>query len=322
MRYKVNKIKTILLNSKGYSLVEMLIAIVVGLIILGAVAMAYTFSLRVFKDVKSISDNIETKTPSIELIARYFDRWGVGVVSRVEKPGCVNCPETQKTITITNTNGCSDVIFYGNLYGVGFVRDVIGTANDAAKLISCRLDTTETSTSKKNCYTLWRNNSPLNDLDLSNNLIPLALRYLSSNNADCSQLSAGTTQNATMDDEMSPWSGNIWRTVKRGDVIHRAAHRIRLYCNYNSNDENRKWLYVDLTEQYGNYCNENEKASAIAPVENFEVTAIAGIASINCSKETGGTDCSAIKATVKFRSHSKKYSGEFDTYTVEKIFGR
>jgi prepilin-type N-terminal cleavage/methylation domain-containing protein len=315
-------------NNRGYSLVEVLIAVVIGLSVLGAVLAAYTGSLRVFKDVKSISDNIETKTPSIELIARYFDRWGVGVVSREAGkgiPNCANCPPTQKTIIISNTNDCSDVTFFGNLYGFGFVRDVVGTANDATKLISCRLDRTETSSTKKNCYTLWRDNSPLNDLDTSNNLIPLALRALSSNNADCSQLPVNVQQNATMDDEMSPWSGSIWKTVRSGDVIQRAAHKIRLYCQNNPSDNNRKWLYVDLRELYGNYCNENENASPIAPVEEFKVEAIVQSPlppGTTCSTTTGGTGCGAIKASVTFRSQSKKYGGQFDTFTVTKVFGR
>lgn len=302
-------------NNKGFSLVEMLIAIVVTSVILGAIMMSFTTSLRVFKDAKSISDNIETKTPSVELISRYFDRWGVGVVSRKEKTVCHinNCPVAQKTITISTSNDCADVTFYGNLHGFGFVRDVVGTTNTASKLISCRLNAIS---SNVNCYTLWRNNSPLNDLDVSNNLIPLSLESLSSpHNADCSQLPAGTTQNATMDDEMSPRAGNIWKTVKPGDVVQRAAHKIKLYCANNSNDANRKWLYVDLTDQYG-YCTENENASPIAPVDNFNVQALPS----GCNAANG--ECKVLNVTVTFRSPSQKHDGTFDTFTITKVFGR
>lgn len=298
-------------DNKGFSLVEILIAIVITSVILSAIMMSFTSSLRVFRDAKSISDNIETKTPSVELISRYFDRWGVGVVSRVEKPACTgNCPVAQKSLDIVETNNCSDVTFYGNLHGFGFVTNVVGTTSTASKLISCRLS----NASNHNCYTLWRNNSPLNDLNGSD-LIPLALRDLAPNNADCTSLAVGATQNATMDDEMSPWVGNIWKTVKIGDVIQRAAHKIRIYCSSNAQDNNSRWLYVDLTEQYG-FCSENEVSSPIAPVDSFNVQALPA----GCSAANGG--CKALSVSITFRSPSRNYQGQFDTYTITKVFGR
>ncbi len=302
------------LNNKGFSLVELLIAIAISSVILGAIVMSFTTSLKVFKDAKSISDNIETKTPSIELISRYFDRWGAGVVSQKEKVTCTgNCPIAQKSLSVTTTNDCSDVTFYGNLYGFGFVRDVVGTTSTAAKLISCRLDASQ----NHNCYTLWRDNTPLNEpsVDPGINLIPLRLVSLNTGNADCSAVTASTTQNATMDDDMSPSSGPRWKTVKAGDVIHRAAHRIRIYCSPNANDNNRRWLYVDLTDQYGS-CTENESASPIAPVDSFNVQALPS----GCNAVNG--ECKALSVSVTFRSQSRNYQGQFDTYTVTKVFGR
>ncbi|MCX8125446.1 MAG: prepilin-type N-terminal cleavage/methylation domain-containing protein [Spirochaetes bacterium] len=150
------------LNNKGLSLTELLVVIAILAIVLGAVAVTYTGSLRVFTNVKSASDPIETKTPSIELIARYFDRWGVGVIAKTHRSNCNICPDHPKSMTITTTNDCSDVIFYGNLYGFGFVRDA---SSSTAQLISCRLD----SSSNRNCYTLWRDNTPINDYNVSNN---------------------------------------------------------------------------------------------------------------------------------------------------------
>ncbi len=308
---------------RGFSLVELLIGIAIASIILMAVTISYTGGLKIFKDIKSISDNIENKTPSIELIARYFDRWGVGVVSQKENLRCSNCPPRQKSITITTTNGCSDVTFYGNLYGFGFVQDKINTSSTGTRVLSCRLD----ASANKNCYTLWRNNTPLNEpqTGANANLVLLQLSNLSVSNADCSALTAGTNYNVTMDDDLSPVSGTIWKVAEVGDIIHRAPHTIRLYCANNSQDGNRRWLYVDLTETYGS-CNENENASPIAPVDAFTVTAIPENplpANTTCDEDTGGTGCGAVSVSVTFRSQSTKYASQsYDTYTVTKVFGR
>lgn len=297
------------IGNRGLTLVELLVVIAILAIVLGAIAVTYTGSLRVFTNVKSASDPIETKTPSIELIARYFDRWGVGVIAKTHRSNCGICPDHPKSMTITTTNDCSDVTFHGNLYGFGFVRDA---SSSTAQLISCRLD----SSSNKNCYTLWRDNTPINDYNASNNPIILGLQSLSPTNADCStNITSSTTSNATMNYDMSPYSGSNFKRVKPADVIHRAAHRIRLYCANNSQDEGRKWLYADLTDFYGE-CNENETATPIAPVNSFAVEVLPS----GCNASAG--ECSAIRVTVTFRSQSMDYQGQYKTYSATRVFGR
>lgn len=313
MTKKEQFMKEKIFNNKGYSVLEMLMAIGIGLIVLGAVAASYTGSLKVFQDTKSISDNIHTKMPSVELISRYFDRWGVGVVSKKRirfngtpedvSPSCTNCPEYNKLITITQGSPCDTVEFFGNLYGTGFVQSISGTT---AYLISCRLSTS----SSQNCYTIWRNTFPLNDIS-GGSVLPVGISGLSTNNADCASLVSGTTSNVTASSSMST------KALAPGDYIHRLPHRVRLYCANNSNDNNRTWLYVDLTDQSAGYCNDNEPASPLAPVDEFKVIEQypAG-----CTPENG--NCNALKVRIAFRSYSPKYGGGFDTYTVEKIFGR
>ncbi len=296
-------------NNKGFSLVELLVVVAILGIVLGAILVTYISSQKVFFDVKSLSDPIETKTPSIELIARYFDRWSVGVISRTHRSTCSVCPYHPNSMAISSSNDCSEVTFYGNLYGFGFV---VNSTSPTAQLISCRLD----SSQNKNCYTLWRDNTPINDYDSSNNPIILGLSSLSPNNADCSTgITSSTNQNATMHFDMSPYSGSNLKRVKPGDVIHRAAHKIKLYCNSNSSDGNRKWLYADLEDFYGG-CNERETATPIAPVDSFSVEALPP----GCNASTGS--CSAIRVTVVFRSQSPDSKGEFKTYTVTRVFGR
>lgn len=315
-------------GDKGFSLLEILVGVAILMIVAAAIFVSYANSLKVFTDAKSISDNIETKTPTIELIARYFDRWGVGVVSRESGkglPGCTgNCPATQKLLAIASTNGCSDVTFYGNIQGMGFVTQVAsGTGPATAQLISCRLNTDASN----NCYVLWRSNSPMNPTTTGGtNVIPLALQDLTLGNQDCSQLpsSTATISNATMNKTMSPWSGAATQTAQPGDVVQRAAHEIRLYCDANPDDGDRRWLYVDLTDHYGS-CSRTETGVAVAPVQSFTATAIAASplpAGTTCDTAMGGTGCAAVEVSVVFRSQSKTHSGQYDTFLATRVFGR
>ncbi|TAN45125.1 MAG: prepilin-type N-terminal cleavage/methylation domain-containing protein [Nitrospirae bacterium] len=294
-------------NQKGFTLVEVLIATAISLMIMGAIMVAYMASVKTFNDVKSISDNLESKTPSIELIARYFDRWGVGVVSQADNASCTNCPAAQRSVSITTTNGCSDVTFYGNLYGMGFVQSVSG---GAANIVSCRLATG----TNNNCYLIWRNNAIINTIT-GGMVDPVSVSSLSSSNADCSALAAGTTSNVTASSTMSTL------TVQAGDVIQRAWHTVRLYCANNSNDSNRKWLYVDLTDNSNGYCNDAQSAMPVAPVESFTATALP--VQTGCVSTTGGTACRAVNVNITFRSQTRKAGGTYDTYTTaNKTFGR
>jgi prepilin-type N-terminal cleavage/methylation domain-containing protein len=304
------------LNNKGYSLVEMLMAIVVGLIVLGAVVAAYTGSLKLFKDAKSISDTIQTKMPSVELISRYFDRWGVGVVSQQRirlngtdepvMPSCTNCPTYNKWMTIITGTPCDTVEFYGNLYGTGFVQSVSG---NTARLISCRLDRSD----DQNCYTIWRNTFPINAIS-GGNISPIALPSLNPSVViDCLDRTTWQNQNFNVTSNVS-MSGMI---VQAGDYIHRIPHKVKLYCKNNPQDANKTWLYADLTDQSASGCTNNEPSSAIAPVDEFKVIEKypAG-----CTPASG--KCDALKVKIVFRSYSPKHTGEYDTYSVEKVFGR
>lgn len=299
------------MNQKGFTLVEILIAVLVAVVAIGAIQVVYSSSHQVFQNVKSISDNVETKTPSIELIARYFDRWGVGVMSQAEMPLCNNCPTTRKILAIVDGDPCDDVTFFGNIQGFGFVQ---GTAAGTANVTSCRLST---STAAQNCYYLWTNNGVTNSFDAGNNFIPLELNAdLNPNNADCLGVTSGAPTNATVNAVLTPKSGAVPVTAAPGDVIQRVPHSIRLYCNNNSQDSNRRWLFADLNET-SPFCGANDPPAPIAPVDRFEViqTFPAG-----CVPANG--DCDGVQIRVVFRSQTKNQSGQYDTYTVDRIFGR
>lgn len=307
------------MNNKGYSLVELILALGMGVIILGAVALSYTGTLKTFRDVKSISDTIQTKTPSIGLISRYLDRWGVGVVSQEEINtcrSCVNnntdcCPTSRNSMTITNTNDCSDITFYGNLFGFGFVRGPDPIVNPA-DILSCRL---RNNLASQNCYFLWRDNFPQNDV-VNNIPIPVEATGLTVQNKECLTLTASTTSNAKLSSTLNAKDNNPDKLVKAGDSIQRFPHRIRLYCAPNTADGGKKWLYVKLTDTTS-YCGPwDEKATSIAPVNNFQVTKLPA----GCNSENG--ECTAIRVEIAFRSQSAKYAGQFDEYKVTKVFGK
>jgi hypothetical protein len=303
-----------MLNKKGSTLIELLIVAVIGVFILEAAYLLYSGSLKLFTDVRTRSSNIQTKVPSVEMIGRYFDRWGANVLPTGSD--CTNYPPSSaKCLTKTAQTGlasgvaCDEVTFWGNLYGTGFVKDV--SAN-TAHLLSCRLSSDNTS----NCYYLWRSGAINNDA-VGNSIIPLSFNgslspNLTPNNADCSALASDATANATVYPQLKPSSGATSnKTLQAGDVLLRAPHKVRLYCAANANDANRNWLYADLTDTATD-CGSNEAASPIAPVDSFQVAVL--------SDPSGNN--TAAEVTVVFRSQSQKYSRTYDRQTVKKVFGR
>ncbi len=296
------------INENGFSLIELLIVTVIGLFILEGAYLLYTGASKLFKDVKTTADNIQTKVPAMELVSRYFDRWGVGVLTT----GTNNCgtypPSNGKCITLTTGSPCDEVFFWGGLHGSGFVAAVSGST---ATLVSCRLS----KTTNQNCHYLWRNDVLQNTLS-GGSVIHLGLNNdLSVNNADCSGLTSASPTNATVNAVLDPWSGTITRTAQAGDIIHRAPHLVRLYCALNSTDSNQRWLYVDLTDT-ASECNSAENASPIASVDSFKVDLLPA----SCNATAGG--CRAARITMVLRSQAKNYAGSYDTQTVVKTFGR
>jgi prepilin-type N-terminal cleavage/methylation domain-containing protein len=291
----------------GFSLIELLVVTVIGLFILEAAYLLYSGSFKLFKDVKATSDNIQTKVPTVELVSRYFDRWGTGVYTS----GTGNCatypPSDVKCITVTTGTPCDEISFWGAFQGQGFVSTVSGTT---ATLVSCRLSTS----TGQNCHYLWRNDVLQNTM-ITGTVAHFGLATLNPNNADCSALTSASPTNATVDSTLSTTSG-ITATATAGDVIQRAPHKVRLYCAPNAQDSNQNWLYVDLTDTASDCSSTNEAASPLAPVNSFKVDLLPA----SCMASTGG--CRAAKVTMVLRSQEKKYQGTYTTQTVVRTFGR
>ncbi len=299
-----------MLNEKGFSLIELLIVTVIGVFIMEAGYLLYAGSTKLFKDVKTISDNVQTEVPTVEQIGRYFDRWGVNVLSVTGSDCSTYPPSDPKCITKTAQTGlasgvaCDEVTFWGNLYGTGFIKDASGTTAD---LVSCRLS----NDSQQNCYYLWSGGAIVNDVS-GGNTVTLALSGLNPNNADCSGLSSSVTANASANKQLNPTSGaSPSKTVNSGDILMRAPHKIRLYCAANGKDASQNWLYADLTDTAGD-CGATLTSLPVAPVNRFQVALL--------TDASGFTTAAQVDAT--FRSQSQTYSRKSETQAVKKVFGR
>jgi hypothetical protein len=292
-----------MLNRNGFSLIELLITSCIGLLILIAAFWLNTGSLKLFRDVKTTTDNMQSKIPSMELIARYFDRWGVGVVVTSGADCTAYPPGNQKCIIRTAGTPYDEVKFWGNIYGTGVVKSV---AASTASVIGCRLN----KSTSQNYYYVWRNNSLQNGMS-GTTPIPVALNAnLSENDADCSGMAS--TPNVTVNSLLTA-STNV--TVQAGDFINRAPHLIRLYCAANNaHDGGRYWLYADVTDTSAG--NLTQAAVEVAPVDSFQVALLPS----GCDAATGG--CTAAQVTATFRSQSKNNSRNYGTYTVQRVFGR
>lgn len=156
-------------NNKGFTMTEALITLLISSVVLTGFYQLIFGSVAFFSKNKVESDNLETKTPSMELISRYFDRWGVGVVVNSATTDVAYkrnvLPNTENYIYLpaSNAKATEDnpITFYANLSGFGFVRGFTGTT---ANLLSCRLDD---DLGKKSgttpCYYVFRNNKFIPD---------------------------------------------------------------------------------------------------------------------------------------------------------------
>lgn len=367
----VNKRKS---KEYGFTLTESLMVVLISSILLVSFYQIIFGSIHFFTDKKNKSDTLETKTPSVELISRYFERWGVGVVtdplSATEALEIANLPKTDKFIKVNTVSSAGatetdPIVFYANLSGIGFVKS-LGTK---ANLVSCRLDDKVGKNSNgDSCYYVLRNNNILpnnlnSDADLTspysyklidsvsfntdntsdpNRYIKGGLECVSDRFADPSSGSANSTTsgmidtNSTIgltgtivDSDSASISSTIITgvlpsstfTLQAGDIIFRAPHRIKMYVKDNSEDKNRKWLYVSATpvaSKCRTSTTADEIAEPIAPANLVTATIVdrTGAPAL----PAGDIDRTAVEVTVNFRS--EPYKGQpAKVLIVKRIFG-
>ncbi|MGC8869459.1 MAG: PilW family protein, partial [Sulfurihydrogenibium sp.] len=258
------------MKNKGFTLTELLIAIVVASITLLAITSLFMVGNRVVNQVKPVSETMEEAQSGLATLDFLMSRWGVGVPCtncnvNTPLPDCPNYdtfpskpynpnayPDNPLCITIQQDNNeNSAVYFFASLGGSGFVISVDNNNNnnEQANLISCRLS----------CKLLNSDICRLSDRDTNNCYYKFSngnfsgfirLSSLSPNNADCSKL-----ENLSQPNAKASADG-----LAEGDFIVRAPHFIKLYVN-------NGWLMMDKKDV--DPCNANENAVNIAKVTRF-----------------------------------------------------
>ncbi|MEJ5339479.1 MAG: prepilin-type N-terminal cleavage/methylation domain-containing protein [Aquificaceae bacterium] len=248
------------MKNRGISLVELLVAIVVATIILGAVASMFIGSNRAFRGNRDVSEMSEDVRNAITTLEFLFSRWGAGVpcpgnttdqnnVCNINPnliPPCNNQYPPQDPMCMDIAG--SSVTFYANLYGIGFVRAVSG---NNATVISCRLNTG----ANQNCYYVWHNARIKPGYD--NNGRPVVVSLGGSlNQPDCMTGMNTVSIPANLGNNVN---------LGAGDYITRVPHRITIRMDGD-------WLVMDRVDMAGN-CTDNENAVRIGRVQNFSVQA-------------------------------------------------
>jgi len=307
---------------RAFTIIELLVAIVISFITLGAVIALYQVSSDVFRNIKKVSEAKENTRVGVAQLEWLFQRWGVGtpccsqdctVITSCGDPGAFTYPPPSALcITIIEGDPCDEIWFYANLHGMGFVDKLISPYEVA--VMSCRLSEDIT----QNCYHIRRGGlwAPV-DWDYTTYPVPpiVAISNLSADNLDCIDVSG--TSNATMNREVTIlnglYNGSDIFLLEGGDLLIRVPHRVRLFCQPNPNDNNRLWLYmeaIDVAEEVmPNVANcrsdpadtdPSEGINPLVPVESFQVTLLNN----------------AIKVDVVYRGEG----GE--TMRMERVYGR
>lgn len=283
--------KIFIFNNRGLTFAEIMVAIAVSIIVLGAVTSLYITSDKVFKRTKNVSDVKEIAKGGMAQLEWLFQRWGASTPCRNENPSqctlVTSCgttgnfqypPQSTMCMNINDGNPCDEVYFYANLYGNGFVHLPTVETPISMNIKSCRLSTA----SQQNCYHIKRGAKFIRDQQNPNVYTPLifSISGLSNNNLVCTD---GTlTPNATIDPTATALNGylkddnnNLITTYsfEGGEILLRVPHRIRLFCQQNPQDNNNLWLYMEATDM-ASFCNANIEAQPLIPVNSFQATVI------------------------------------------------
>lgn len=291
------------MKKRGFTLIELLVTIIIVSIIIMAIVGIFMASDRAFKKNRPVSDVIEEMRSGVATLDFVFSRWGVGIPCKAnnctynsEIVPCNGYPPSDPMCITCNvgdlSSGCSDLEFYGNLYGMGIV---VNATSNSADLISCRL---ESENSNQNCYYIWKGGEVIN---YNSTTPPIYGFNKVFNSTDCINFSGApnlTINNITM----QQLNGNSSYTLQTGDLITRVPHKIRLYVY--KDEDGGYWLMMDTTDMAEN-CRSNETARKIAKLKDG-----------NSFKVYGSGK--AIKVSATFSSQSKPE--EF--FNLERYFGR
>lgn len=241
---------------RGFTLVELLTAIVIAVIIGAALLSLFIVGNRTFGSNRDVSQLTESARNALTTLEFVFSRWGFGVpcsnnncdVSSVPVPDCGSYPPSDPMCLTVSTNG---VEFYASLYGMGFVTSV---GDGQTRIISCRLS----SDDRKNCYYVWRNQGIAN---WNGSGTPPVYQLPTINEVSCIEsFSPNLTLNGV---QLSSSNNSSQISLSAGNLIIRVPHKISIYLS-------NGWLMMDRTDMAGG-CNENESAVRLARASDFKV---------------------------------------------------
>lgn len=282
------------MKNKGFTLTELLIAILLASVISLALLSTFIVSNSAFRTGRKVSELTEDVRNALTTLDFLFSRWGQGVPCADNNctigstlPDCSTYPP-RDPMCVTISDYGMKVEFYANLYGGGFVVSVNDTH---ANIISCRLNRSPT----QNCYYIFDNSGFR--IRNSNNQ-PVAVKLSSfTGQPDCLM---SAQPNLNISRTLFEWDTvfNSTLTLMPGDFISRVPHRITLYVK---NIAGENWLVYDRADMESG-CGDNENSVRIIKIRDRD---------LNISKE-GRTVL--INATF--------ITANGTAYKIERRFGR
>lgn len=306
-------------KTKGFTLVEILVVIVLCAILLIAVLGIYLVADKYFKQTKPVSDVLEEMRSTVATLDFVFSRWGAGVPCKNNNctlsdsvvpcdgfppsdPMCMTCIRGDLT-----SDGCSEVEFYASLKGTGFVVSTNGTS---ANLISCRLEKdgyTSKDNESENYYYIWQGDKIANWNGIGDPPVYGFCGNIPS--VDC--INFNGTPNLSTSAIMGLWGNetidcsNNTYTLNSGDIIIRVPYRVRLYVDYDS-ETSGYWIFMKTIDM-------------ARPDVNIPPTKLARVKDSDSFKVYYKIYYKrGIKMEVTFQSQSKPEK----TFKVERYFAR
>jgi hypothetical protein len=275
----------------------MLVAIAMSIALMLALFELYESTQKIFFNTNSISGAEENAYNAYVVMGKFFDKWGVGVPSNTLSQGNYP-PPAPNYISISSSNPCDSISFYGSLYGFGMVQNIDSNSN--ADVISCRLSDTNPSGSTAYYYlvrggSFYYSNS-------SNSSPDIFTINISPNNASCIST---TTSNATISGAVIydvTTGQNL--SLSPGDILYSVPYQITFFCQPNQSDNNNNWLYLQTINEATSTTN----TQPIVPVQSLSFNAYPqGCISTN--------SCNMIEAIIGVNSQAKNASGNLASIT-------
>jgi prepilin-type N-terminal cleavage/methylation domain-containing protein len=284
-----NKLSKVGKIERGFTLVEVMISLLISAIIIAAIVSLATTSMKAFRQAKEVSEVKELGKSGMAQLEWLFQRWGTAtpcdntntsLCTSVSQDCLVSGsyaypPPSTACITIADYSTYDEAHFYANLTGSGFVHIPQISDPSTMNIKSCRLSTA----SGQNCYYVKMGAKFITDKTNTNVYKPLifSLSNLSDNNLVCTDgtiiPNATISVNATaLNGQLKDDAGNFISTYQfeGGEIVFRVPHRVRLFCQDNPSDQNRKWLYMEATDM-ATGCHADEPAQPLIPVNSFDI---------------------------------------------------